>query len=338
MPTRATRSWFHALAFSIGIVFLLVGCHSSGGSRDAVPDSGTGTGGGDVRGTGSGGSGGFSSGGSAGGSTVPSNNGADAGGGATAGSGGASDADRDRGGADGQDAPTDAAGDIAGDRIGNVPDAASVDGREAGGERPEMPEAGITLDAAGITTVSYVNDPNTIFANPERGFYQVNEVQTSSWQALSQTWLQNLRAQNGVSLVFQMIYLDKFVSADLSQSFLDALAADFTTMRKAGVKAVVRFAYTANSTKPYGDASKTRVLGHIAQLKPVLFANSDVIAVLQAGFIGAWGEWYYTDSFGDNGTISARRWSMPCSMRSIWGGPFSCAPRPSSSTSTAQQR
>jgi hypothetical protein len=299
MPAQVSGSWSRALAFSFGILCLVVGCHSSGGPHDAVAEGG------------SGGSGGFSSGGSAGagGTTLPSHSGADAGGGATAGSGGASDAARDRGGADSQDAPTDAAGDVAGDRIGNVPDGASVDGREAGSERPGMPEAGIALDAAGLTTVSYVNDPNTIFANPERGFYQVNEVQTSSWQALSQTWLQNLRTQNGVSLVFQMIYLDKFASADLSQSFLDALAADFTTMRKAGVKAVVRFAYTANSTKPYGDASKARVLGHIKQLKPVLFANSDVIAVLQAGFIGAWGEWYYTDSFGDNGTISASQWT-----------------------------
>jgi hypothetical protein len=160
-----------------------------------------------------------------------------------------------------------------------------------------------------LTAVAYASDPDTIFANPERGFYQVNEVQASNYPALSQTWLQNLRTQDGVSLIFHMVYLDSFVSSDLSQKFLDALAADFATVRKAGLKAVVRFAYTANSTAPYGDASKARVLGHIAQLGPVLFVNSDVIAVLQAGFIGAWGEWYYTDYFGDNGTVSASQWT-----------------------------
>jgi hypothetical protein len=299
MPAHVSGSRSRALASSFGILCLVVGCHSSGGPHDAVADGGSGA------------FGGFSSGGSAGvgGTTLPIYSGADAGGGTTADSGGASDAARDRGGADRQVEQVDAVVDVASDRIEVVPDVASVAGHEAGIERPGMFEAGFTLDAAGLTTISYVNDPNTIFANPERGFYQVNEVQTSSWQALSQSWLQDLRAQNGVSLIFQMIYLDKFVSADLSQSFLDALAADFTTMRKAGVKAVVRFAYTDNSTKPYGDASKVRVLGHIKQLKPVLFANSDVIAVLQAGFIGSWGEWYYTDSFGDNGTISASQWT-----------------------------
>ncbi len=161
----------------------------------------------------------------------------------------------------------------------------------------------------GVTPVTYTNDPNTIFANPERGFYAMYETYASSYQNLSQSELQSLRAQSGVSLVLREWYLDSFVNADLTQGFLDKVAADFTVMRQAGMKAVVRFAYTSNSTKPYGDANKVRVLGHIAQLKPILFANSDVIAVVQAGFIGAWGEWYYTDYFGDNGTVSASQWT-----------------------------
>ena len=34
------------------------------------------------------------------------------------------------------------------------------------------------------------------------------------------------------------------------------------------------------------------MLTHIGQLTPLLTANADVIAVVQAGFIGAWGEWH----------------------------------------------
>jgi hypothetical protein len=135
------------------------------------------------------------------------------------------------------------------------------------------------------------------------------ETNASAYESLSQSVLQSLRTQSAVSLVMREWYLDSFVNADLTQAFLDKVAADFSVLRQAGMKAVLRFAYTPNSTKPYGDASKARVLGHIAQLKPILFANSDVIAVLQAGFIGAWGEWYYTDYFGDNGTISAAQWT-----------------------------
>ena len=57
--------------------------------------------------------------------------------------------------------------------------------------------------------------------------------------------------------------------------------------------------------KPYGDAPRDRVLAHIAQLKPVLQANADVIATVQVGFVGAWGEWYYTDHFGDQDNVGA---------------------------------
>ena len=162
---------------------------------------------------------------------------------------------------------------------------------------------------SGVATTTYTDDPNTIFANPERGFYAMYETYASAYQSLSASELQDLRTQSAVSLLMREWYLDSFVNTDLTQGFLDKIAADFSVIRQAGMKAVLRFAYTANSSKPYGDASKARVLGHIAQLKPILFANSDVIAVLQAGFIGAWGEWYYTDYFGDNGTISASQWT-----------------------------
>ena len=40
---------------------------------------------------------------------------------------------------------------------------------------------------------------------------------------------------------------------------------------------------------------------------PVLNASADTISELQAGFIGRWGEWYYTANFGDQGVISAPR-------------------------------
>jgi len=77
------------------------------------------------------------------------------------------------------------------------------------------------------------------------------------------------------------------------------MQADFDTIRAAGLKAIVRFAYTDQlpPTPPYGDAPKAQILRHIEQLRPILQANRDVIAAVQAGFIGVWGEWFYTDYF-----------------------------------------
>lgn len=69
------------------------------------------------------------------------------------------------------------------------------------------------------------------------------------------------------------------------------MAVDFQTARDAGIKIILRFAYTATLTasSPYGDATKARMLAHTAQLKATVRANADVIHVVQAGFIGTWG-------------------------------------------------
>ena len=78
---------------------------------------------------------------------------------------------------------------------------------------------------------------------------------------------------------------------------------DMAAMREAGVKCVLRFAYTSLETEP--DAPLSIIQTHIDQLKPYLAKNADVIAVWQAGFIGSWGEWYYTTN--NLNTPSARK-------------------------------
>jgi hypothetical protein len=110
--------------------------------------------------------------------------------------------------------------------------------------------------------------------------------------------LQTLRAQN-ISLVLCYYILDSFVSHPISPDFLQSIQADFDAVRESGLKCVLRFAYTTvpPATPPYGDAPVNQVVAHLDQLAPLLGANADVIAVMQAGFIGTWGEWYYTDHF-----------------------------------------
>jgi hypothetical protein len=104
--------------------------------------------------------------------------------------------------------------------------------------------------------------------------------------------------------------LDSFREKGLSQDFLNGVDQDLASVREAGLKVILRFAYInkartgdcADEYKicpPYGDASKSIVLGHIGQLKPLFRKYADIIAVLQEGFIGIWGENFYSDYFGD---------------------------------------
>lgn len=155
------------------------------------------------------------------------------------------------------------------------------------------------------------------FPNPERGFYRYSSTYPSPYSHLNVNTLKGYREYHKPysadysiysTLVFRYFFLSDFLESPISQDFLDNMAVDFAAAREAGVKIIVRFAYTEEVNDegcaswicpPYGDAPKERVLEHIGQLKPVLQANKDVIAVVQLGFIGVWGEGYYTDYFGD---------------------------------------
>jgi hypothetical protein len=125
--------------------------------------------------------------------------------------------------------------------------------------------------------------------NPERGFYVGLDLLNAGGAA-------QVRA-NGHTLAIALVGLDDYRDSDLDAAFLTRLGQGFAAARAAGIKVVLRFSYNSSFA---ADASKARILGHIAQLKPLLQDNADVISVMQAGFIGAWGEWHSSTNGLDN--------------------------------------
>lgn len=141
---------------------------------------------------------------------------------------------------------------------------------------------------------------NEVFANPERGFLHQWEV-FSEGNPMTVSSLANLKNEK-VSIVLRIYNLEKFKTTPLSQVQLDLIKTDFSRLKDAGMKCVLRFSYT--NAQDGTDASFATISGHLDQLKPIMTDNADVIAFVQAGFIGAWGEWYYTTN---NLTTQANR-------------------------------
>lgn len=142
-----------------------------------------------------------------------------------------------------------------------------------------------------LLTVNYEPDVS-LFPNPERGFYKYSSCNLGSGTGfVNQSTLKTYR-NNNISLLFRYCYLKNFKNSPISQQALDDFDKDMETIRQSGMKCVLRFAYSESEKEP--DAPLDIILGHLDQLKPYLERNADVIAVLQAGFIGSWGEWYYT--------------------------------------------
>ena len=180
-----------------------------------------------------------------------------------------------------------------------------------------------SLNARAQTKTILYKESKEDLLNPERGFYIPIGTRTSNFVLLDAQKLKTYRSDAQrlgkasyavkVSLIYRGYELDNFINQPLSVSFLDNLQKDFDAVRVAGLKIILRFAYTNNAKggacndeykicPPYGDAPRQVVLNHIKQLKPLLQKNADVIAVLQQGFIGIWGENYFTDYFGDAST------------------------------------
>ncbi len=148
------------------------------------------------------------------------------------------------------------------------------------------------------TTVTYTADKTTNFSNPERGFYeQIEQKLTSSGTTnLSSSYFTRANAA-GRSLILRLYYLDNFRTSALPQAVLNQITSDMALLRTHGMKCILRFAYTASASETASknqDASPAMWQQHLSQLKPILAANADVIYVVQAGFLGAWGEWYYS--------------------------------------------
>ncbi|MEP3838506.1 MAG: DUF4832 domain-containing protein [Algibacter sp.] len=139
------------------------------------------------------------------------------------------------------------------------------------------------------TNITY-SESSSVISNPERGFMHSWSVE-SEGDALNLVTLQSLKNEN-VSIILRLYNLSSFKNSDLSEAQLTLIETDFDRLRTAGIKCVLRFAYNENQNET--DAPLNIIERHLDQLKPIFTNNADIISFVQAGFIGSWGEWYYT--------------------------------------------
>jgi hypothetical protein len=152
-------------------------------------------------------------------------------------------------------------------------------------------------------TVTYAPD-NTNFANPERGWYKYSKANSiGTYSFLSQSSLTTMRTSENITQILRIYDLGAFKTTPISQAFLNNIQTDFNTLRASGTKCILRFRYSETDNI---DATKPVLINHIEQLKTITIPNQDVISVVEAGFIGQYGEWYYTSNYGDRGVLSTQ--------------------------------
>ena len=150
------------------------------------------------------------------------------------------------------------------------------------------------------SVVTYVPDNKTIFKNPERGFTEElnGEVTESKPYRVKNHIDSNWGKADCMTMPVVLYNFRNYKSQDLPDKVLAGFDTDMQELRNLGLKCVLRFAYTERESDKT-DAKPEWVKRHLEQLKPYLKKNADVIYVLEAGFVGVWGEWYYSLNYGN---------------------------------------
>lgn len=146
--------------------------------------------------------------------------------------------------------------------------------------------------------VTFEYDPSN-FPNPERGPYNPISYSYINGNIPSLASVSDMvrTRESGCSLMFSHFYLCDFLDSVISEEVLSHIRRHFARVREAGCKTIVRFAYSwywNSNDKTQQEPDAEIILAQIAQLKPIFQEYSDIIYVMQMGFVGTYGEWAFT--------------------------------------------
>src|SRR5688572_13589197 len=155
---------------------------------------------------------------------------------------------------------------------------------------------GISGPVVYAATTTYTAD-NSVFPNPERGFYSRKDVVVDrSFASLSNT------------IIHSYVRIDAYKGGGdigFNDSVMSGLRAGLNAIRADGKKVILRFSYNFGDYSPTppnctnADATQATITKHIGQVVSSLEPYKDVIMAFEAGFIGCWGEWHSSWYQGD---------------------------------------
>ena len=138
--------------------------------------------------------------------------------------------------------------------------------------------------------------------NPERGLYKMVEYKyhkreggyTSATTSLTDEY------DSSNTLVLAQFYLFDYVDSEhINSAGKDYIRSVLSNVRNSGKKAIVRISYNNEHPSSYHqEPTLDHIKKHIQDLATIFTEYEDIIYVVQGGFIGTYGEWYYTSYFG----------------------------------------
>ncbi len=148
-------------------------------------------------------------------------------------------------------------------------------------------------------------DNSSEITNPDRGLYKANYELNNDYgdeHPFDRIYTQGYR------LAYAPLTLKDYTTTQtLPDAVLEKLETNLADANQSGIKLIFRIRY--RDTSGGEDPALSIIQQHFEQLKPLMQKYADVFSAVQAGTIGAWGEWHhFTGDFSeDNGSYRANR-------------------------------
>ncbi len=151
----------------------------------------------------------------------------------------------------------------------------------------------------------YAEEYSSLRTNPDRGFRMEVYMMLGSHHAVfggeDKDAIDYLKEQlrfyrdDTFHLAQVYVYLTEYCKKDLDEKAFSQLEEYLMELKKCGIRAVLRFAYEREMDRKEGPKN-SMVITHTKQIKKWLGEHrelvSETVAVIQAGMVGAWGEWH----------------------------------------------
>lgn len=130
--------------------------------------------------------------------------------------------------------------------------------------------------------------------NPERGFYYPVSIDLTPEGGDVKNLDENLvHLRVGIGAFSKAVNGEK--DLEFTQEMLNTLNQNLANIKSNGGSVIIRFAYDNFDGEEDLEPSLEMILTHISQLKTIFSANKDVIAYVELGFFGPWGEMHSSD-------------------------------------------
>ena len=155
---------------------------------------------------------------------------------------------------------------------------------------------GVYLNVFGTNNVQTFQESIETIRNPERGFYKLVQVELSTHEENIEDFeeeIQNIENEDtDVSIISFQLNLKNYVeNTEIDNKKLKEIQKYFDIMRNHGYKVIFRVVYDSQGRKnPEPEFEK--ILEHIDILKKIYKDNEDILFLIEAGYLGSYGEWH----------------------------------------------